>query len=196
MYWLVLNPPPGTSVISFFVTARLAAQSDSTAFTDALLDQLAAVTGEQVPPSTPAAVRDGLRRRLLEKAAAQAVKAGRRLVLVVDGLDEDSGSLPGSGLPSVAACLPKRFPDGLRVIVAGRPDPPLPADVNPTIPCTRARSVSWAPRPMLPMPCDGLSGSLTRSWPLTGIVTMASGMRFSAWSPPPAAAWEIATCNS
>ena len=134
MYWLVLNPPPGTWVISFFVTARLAAQSDSTAFTDALLDQLAAVTGEQVPPSTPAAVRDGLRRRLLEKAAAQAVKAGRRLVLVVDGLDEDSGSLPGSGLPSVAACLPKRFPDGLRVIVAGRPDPPLPADVDPDHP--------------------------------------------------------------
>lgn len=73
-------------------------------------------------PSTP-----GLRRRLLEDAAAQAVKAGRRLVLVVDGLDEDCGSLPGSGLASIAACLPKRPPDGLRVIVSGRPDPPPPA---------------------------------------------------------------------
>ena len=134
MSWLVLHPPPGTWVISFFVTARLAAQADSTAFTDGLLDQLAAITGEQVPPSTPAVVRDGLRRRLLEQAAEQAVKAGRRLVLVVDGLDEDCGSMPGSGLPSVAACLPKRPPDGLRVIVAGRPDPPLPADVDPDHP--------------------------------------------------------------
>ena len=134
MSWFVRHPPAGTWVISFFVTARLAAQADSTAFTDGLLDQLAAITGEQVPPSTPAVVRDGLRRRLLEQAAEQAVKAGRRLVLVVDGLDEDCGSMPGSGLPSVAACLPKRPPDGLRVIVAGRPDPPLPADVDPDHP--------------------------------------------------------------
>lgn len=89
MAWLVLHPPPGTWVVSFFVTAPLAGQADSAAFTDSLLDQLAAVTGEQVPPVTSAAVRDGLRRRLLEGAAARAVKAGRRLVLVVDGLDED-----------------------------------------------------------------------------------------------------------
>jgi hypothetical protein len=137
MSWLVLHPPPGTWVISFFVTARLAAQADSTAFTDGLLDQLAAVTGQQVPLAAPAAVRDRVRRQLLEGAAERAVKAGRRLVLVVDGLDEDCGSLSGSGLPSIAACLPKRPPDGLRVIVAGRPDPPLPADVGPDHPLRR-----------------------------------------------------------
>ena len=130
MAWLVLHPPPGTWVISFFVTARLATQADSTAFTDGLLDQLAAITGDQVPPLTSATARDQLRRQLLEQAAARAAKAGRRLVLVVDGLDEDCGSLPGSGLPSIAACLPKRPPHGLRVIVAARPDPPLPADVD------------------------------------------------------------------
>lgn len=140
MSWLVLHPPPGTWVISFFVTARLAAQADSTAFTDGLLDQLAALTGEQVPPSAPAAVRDRLRRQLLEKATDQAVRTGRRLVLVVDGLDEDCGSLPGSGLPSIAACLPKRPPDGLRVIVAGRPYPPLPADVDHDHPLHRCPS--------------------------------------------------------
>ena len=140
MSWLVLHPPPGTWVISFFVTARLAAQADSTAFTDGLLDQLVAVTGgEQVPPSASALQRDGLRRQLLEEAAARAVKVGRRLVLVVDGLDEDCGSMPGSGLPSIAACLPKRPPDGLRVIVTGRPDPSLPADVDPGHPLHRCR---------------------------------------------------------
>jgi hypothetical protein len=115
-------------VISFFVTARYTAQADSAAFTDGLLDQLAAIVSDQIPPVTSAAARDRLRRQLLGEAAARAVKAGRRLVLVVDGLDEDSGSLPGSGLPSIAACPPKRPPDGLRVIVAGRPirrSPPM-----------------------------------------------------------------------
>ena len=136
MAWLVLHPPPGTWVVSFFVTARLAGQADSAAFTGSMLDQLAAITGEQVPPVTSAAARDGLRRRLLESAAA---KAGRRLVLVVDGLDEDCGSLPGSGLASIAACLPKRPPAGLRVIVAGRPDPPVPADVDDDHPLRRCR---------------------------------------------------------
>jgi hypothetical protein len=137
MAWLVLHPPPGTWVVSFFVTARLAAQADSTAFTDSLLDQLAAVTGKQIPPDATAQMRDRLRRQLLEQAAECAVKAGRRLILVVDGLDEDCGSLPGSGLPSIAACLPKRPPAGLRVIVARRPDPPLPADVDPGHPLHR-----------------------------------------------------------
>ena len=197
MSWLVLHPPPGTWVISFFVTARLAAQADSTAFTDGLLDQLAAVTGEQVPPAASAAVRDRLRRQLLEEAAARAVKAGRRLVLVVDGLDEDCGSLPGSGLASIAACLPKRPPDGLRVIVAGRPDPPLPADVDPDHPL---HSLPGPPpgrlAPRHRGHATGPSGSSTRSWPPTSTVTTASATRSSAWSPPAAAAWATATCSS
>jgi hypothetical protein len=139
MAWLVLHPPPGTWVVSFFVTARLAGQADSAAFTDALLDQLAALTGEQVPPVTSPTVRDGLRRQLLERSAAQAVKAGRRLILVVDGLDEDCGSLPGSRLASIAACLPKRPPGSLRVLVAGRSDPPLPSDVDADHPLRSCR---------------------------------------------------------
>ncbi|WP_330186355.1 hypothetical protein KZZ52_16475 [Dactylosporangium sp. AC04546] len=130
MAWFVRHPPPRVWVVSFFVTARYAGQADSAAFTDGLLEQLAAITGEQVPPVTSAVARDGLRRQLLAEAAARAANTGHRLVLLVDGLDEDCGSLPGSGLPSIAACLPKRPPDGLRIIVAGRPDPPIPADVD------------------------------------------------------------------
>ena len=131
MAWLVLHPPPGTWVISFFVTAARNTQSDSAAYTGELLSQLAAITGGPVPSSASPAQRDQLRRQMLEQAAARAVKAGMRLVLVIDGLDEDCGSLTGSGLPSVAACLPGRPPPGLRVIVAARPDPQLPADVSP-----------------------------------------------------------------
>ena len=58
---------------------------------------------------------------------------------MVDGLDEDCGSLPGSGLPSIAACLPKRPPGSLRIIIVGRPDPPMPADVDADHPLRSCR---------------------------------------------------------
>jgi hypothetical protein len=51
------------------------------------------------------------------------------LVLLVDGLDEDTGGGPGSGVSSIAALLPRLVPDGLRVIVSGRPGRALPSDV-------------------------------------------------------------------
>ena len=59
----------------------------------------------------------------------QAAEKCQRLVLVVDGLDEDRGVTTGPDAYSIAALLPARPPAGLRVIVAGRPDPPVPADV-------------------------------------------------------------------
>ncbi|MBO3736603.1 hypothetical protein [Actinoplanes flavus] len=138
MSWFALHPPPDVWVVSFFVTARLASQADSVAFTDGLLDQLVAITGEQLPQVTSPGGRDRLRRRLLSAAVAKATAAGYRLVLLVDGLDEDCGSLPGSGLASIAALLPKHR-GGLKVVVAGRPDPPLPADVDPDHPLRTAR---------------------------------------------------------
>ncbi|GAB3840187.1 hypothetical protein GCM10027610_047340 [Dactylosporangium cerinum] len=129
----VLDPPDGVEVVSFFVTARLAAQSDSTAFTDALLDQLAALLGESVPPSLTGHARERHRATLLRTAADRAQQEGRQLVLVVDGLDEDRGAGIGSGLPSIASLLPRATvngtPDAVKVIVASRPDPPIPHDV-------------------------------------------------------------------
>ncbi|WP_203933857.1 hypothetical protein [Virgisporangium ochraceum] len=59
-------------------------------------------------------------------------------MLLVDGLDEDCGSSPGSGQASIASLLPKRL-NGLKIIVAGRPDPPIPADVDPDHPLRTAR---------------------------------------------------------
>jgi hypothetical protein len=125
-----LNPPAGVDVVSFFITARLAAQNDSNAFTDALLDQLAVLVGESLPASlTTATARDAHRRALLKAAGVRSRQSGRPLVLVVDGLDEDRGSLPGSGLASIASLLPKTPEPGMRIIVAGRPSPEIPSDV-------------------------------------------------------------------
>jgi hypothetical protein len=45
----VLNPPPGVHVVSFFVTARFAGQSDRSAFLEAVLSQLSEILGEDPP---------------------------------------------------------------------------------------------------------------------------------------------------
>lgn len=47
--WFVLYPPRGVRVVSFFVTARLAGQSDRTAFIDNVLEQLLVLLDEDVP---------------------------------------------------------------------------------------------------------------------------------------------------
>ena len=47
-------------------------------------------------------------------------------MLVVDGLDEDTGVTTGPHAHSVAGLLPADPPAGMRVIVAGRPTLPSP----------------------------------------------------------------------
>jgi len=129
----VLRPPPQMEgqvrIVSFFITARLAAQDTRDAFTQALLEQLAQVTGQDLPAVLPEATRDAHLLDLLAQAAAACHRTGCRLVLVVDGLDEDRGVTVGPHAHSIAALLPADPPDGMRVIVAGRPSPPIPDDV-------------------------------------------------------------------
>jgi len=146
MSWFVLHPPPGVDVLSFFVTGRLAGQDDSSAFTEALLAQLASYLGEVLPASVPVTAREPLRKRLLNSAVERAEQAGRKLVLVVDGLDEDQGQSAQAHLPSIASQLP-RPEENLRVIVAGRPSPALPSDVpasHPLHECPVKRLVPFA----------------------------------------------------
>ncbi|GAA0421543.1 hypothetical protein Acor_82710 [Acrocarpospora corrugata] len=135
--WFALHPPAGVDVVSFFVTSRFAGQSDSNAFIDALIRQLASLAGE--PPKAP--LEAGARRRhlshLLRGAARQCAIADRRLLLIVDGLDEDTGKLIAADHPSIAALLPLRCPPALRVLVASRPDPELPDDVPGSHPLRR-----------------------------------------------------------
>jgi hypothetical protein len=130
MAWFVLHPPAGVDVVSFFVTARLAGQSDSDACTDALIEQLGALVGESPAELLTARTRRrGTMLRLLDDAARRAQEAGRRLLLVIDGLDEDSGAATGFGRSSIAALLPRWPPPKVRVVVASRPHPLIPDDV-------------------------------------------------------------------
>jgi hypothetical protein len=127
--WLALHPPAAVDVVSFFITSRYAGQSDSDAFTDALLEQLAAFTGEPPQAVLEARVRRGHMLRLLQAAARRCMEVGRRLLVVVDGLDEDTSSAAGVDRPTIAALLPRRLPPEVRVLVASRPHPDLPGDV-------------------------------------------------------------------
>jgi hypothetical protein len=125
------HKPHGVEIVSYFVTDRLG-RNDRQGFLDTVMRQLARV-----------AQRDaGIRAEDfpdLCRAAAEACQGrGQRLVLIVDGLDEDQGAVSG-GL-SIAALLPKVPPAGMRVVVTGRPSPPVPDDVPDDHPL-RARGI-------------------------------------------------------
>ena len=129
MSWFVLNAPPSVEVVSFFVTARWKGQDDREAFINAVLEQLADLLGQPIPAYLTETTREPHLLRMLAQAAEECQQRDKRLVLVVDGLDEDRGVTTGSDAHSIAELLPARPPAGLRVIVAGRHDPPIPPDV-------------------------------------------------------------------
>ncbi|GHE27417.1 trypsin-like peptidase domain-containing protein [Streptomyces capitiformicae] len=128
--WFALHPPRGVVPVWFFITARYASQSDSDAYTAALIDQLATIAGrEPARHGTPTA-RDGERRLLLREAAERVAEQGGTLLLVVDGLDEDQSREPGGTGTSIASLLPERLPPNLRVLVTSRPSPGIPPDIK------------------------------------------------------------------
>lgn len=140
MAWFVLHPPPGVQIVAFFITARYAGQNTREAYLETTIPQLAALAGVD---SDLAAGERRQRDQLfaLYRRAAEAVRArGSRLVLLLDGVDEDGGISAGPSAHSIAGLLPQRPPGGLRVLVAGRPNPPIPDDVSPGHPL-RAPSV-------------------------------------------------------
>lgn len=127
--WFALNPPAGVDVVTFFITSRFAGQSDSDAFIESSIEQLAALCGESPRISLEGLARSGHFLRLLQEAAKRSVASGRILLIVIDGLDEDTGRSSDPERPSIASLLPRRPPAGVRVLAASRPSPELPDDV-------------------------------------------------------------------
>ncbi|MFE0133727.1 hypothetical protein ACFWY6_19485 [Streptomyces sp. NPDC059037] len=148
--WFALHPPEGVRVVPFFITARLAAQNDRGAFVEVVLEQLAELVGEPVPPQLTEATREAHLLRLFGRAARECRGRGERLVLIVDGLDEDRGVTDGPDAHSVAGLVARVPHEELRVVVAGRPNPPVPGDVPDDHPLRMAGVVrqlepsSWA----------------------------------------------------
>ncbi|WP_103353461.1 hypothetical protein [Amycolatopsis sp. CA-128772] len=141
----VLNPPPGVRLVAFFITSSQPGQSDRRAFVDTVLEQLCAVHGTPLPPSTDS-TREARLRGLLAEVAQDCRTRGEQFALVVDGLDEDLGRDGSPDAHSIAALLPVHPPAGMRVIVSGRSSPPLPTDVPDHHPL-RSRAII---RPLAP----------------------------------------------
>ncbi|CAL2061581.1 MULTISPECIES: NACHT domain-containing protein [Streptomyces] len=127
--WFALHPPEGMHLVPFFITGRFASQNDRTGFCDVVMEQLAAFLGQPMPAQVTEATREGHLLTLIHEAAHACQENNARLVLIVDGLDEDQGVTTRPESYSIAALLPSRLLAELRVIVASRPHPPIPADV-------------------------------------------------------------------
>ncbi|OWA22522.1 hypothetical protein B9W64_00005 [Streptomyces sp. CS159] len=126
MAHFALHPPENIDVLPFFITARMHGRSDRHAFLHVLQRQLGGYLNDtDLDCSDQDTLHDAL-----ERAAQQAKASGRHLILLVDGMDEDTGVPRSSAGHSVAALLPSKPPDGLRIVVAGRPHPPVPGDVT------------------------------------------------------------------
>ncbi|TGN75835.1 hypothetical protein E5083_19575 [Streptomyces bauhiniae] len=182
MAQFVMEPPAGVDVVSFFVTSRLNRQNDREAYCEVVHRQLYALLGEEEPAVTEHTREESLL-AAMDRAAAVCESRGRQLVLVVDGLDEDCGVLAGPGSHSIAALLPRSPRHGMRVVVAGRPHPPLPDDVAHAHPLRRGAINRWlAPSPYAEVVRREAEDSLMRMMQagglarqLLGLVTAAGG---------------------
>jgi hypothetical protein len=129
MSCFTLNPPVGVRIVSFFITSRFASQDDRNAFIENVLEQLATLLGKPIPAYLTDSTKDAHLLGMLSDAAHACKARGERLVLIVDGLDEDRGVTTGSQAYSIAALLPDPPPADMRIVVTGRPNPPVPPDV-------------------------------------------------------------------
>ncbi|WP_170292270.1 hypothetical protein [Actinoplanes teichomyceticus] len=130
MSWFVLHPPAGVRIVSFFVTARHYQQNDRRAFLDSVCEQLADLLERRgLPAGLTETTQEAHLLDMLGSAEAACQRSGERMILLVDGLDEDRGVTVGPDSYSIAGTLPRNPPGGLRIIVSSRPDPPLPPDV-------------------------------------------------------------------
>ncbi|MFI7643170.1 trypsin-like peptidase domain-containing protein [Nonomuraea sp. NPDC049400] len=139
--WFVLNPPFGTNVASFFIALRISSEASIHPFLVSMTRQLAYIANRHVRIPNDEEGRIGQFNHLIS-VAAQSIPKTSLLVLVIDGLDEDSGSRP-----SIASALPRNPPENVRIIVTGRPHPALPSDVPGQHPLRSCRRYELTPSP-------------------------------------------------
>ena len=147
---IALNPPDGVHIVSFF-TRRIGGDgNDWRSFSFVAGAQLAEILGEQYTEraSDPAS-QDTEFRQLLRRAATacQSDKNPRPLVLVIDGVDEDSyyERPDDAGAKSILSLLPRHLPEGVKLVTASRLNPRMPEDIV----CSASRLVaSLEPSPI------------------------------------------------
>ncbi|MFC2360897.1 MAG: hypothetical protein ACFNME_08775, partial [Actinomyces dentalis] len=128
-----LNPPDDVHMASFFIRRIGGDGNDRGRFAFVMGAQLAKILGHEYtePVRDPAQCTEF--RQLLRRAATacRSEAAPRPLVLLIDGIDEDSyfENPDGADAKSILSLLPRLLPEGVKVITASRPNPRLPEDV-------------------------------------------------------------------
>ncbi|MEU5811463.1 hypothetical protein [Streptomyces sp. NPDC047718] len=121
--------PDGVDAAHYVIAGRLGTDRRD-AFVRAVRKQLAAGADGKRHPAVDDKRPD--LHPLYEVAARASRERHRRLLLIVDGLDEDADA--GPDCPGIAGLLPKDPPHGMRVIVTGRQNPRVPVNLAPDHP--------------------------------------------------------------
>ena len=144
-----LNPPDDVHMVSFFIRRTGGDGNDRGRFAFVMGAQLAKILGHEYtePVRDPAQCTEF--RQLLRRAATacRSEITPRPLVLLIDGIDEDSyfENPDGADAKSILSLLPRRLPEGVKIITASRPNPRLPEDVQ----CVAERRIaSLKPSPI------------------------------------------------
>ena|GEM_PF-5027692 len=115
--WFLMHPPKDAWIIGYFIVGRIYTQSDSDGFKEALMAQLANYSEDiQLGGTQDLSLYDAL-----SEVADNAFSAEKKLVLIVDALDEDMSA--SRGKPSVLSLLPDVEIPNLVVILSSRPKP-------------------------------------------------------------------------
>ncbi|MDF1488700.1 hypothetical protein [Tessaracoccus caeni] len=119
---LACSPPEGAEVAVFLTIGRDEDLNNRAGFYTRMLPQLAILAGERTVDlsATDLALRSDQFTRLLTEAGDNCLRKGKRLLLLIDGLDEDRLN---NG--SIAAAMPATLPDGVNVLVTSRSNPRL-----------------------------------------------------------------------
>ena len=129
-----LNPPHDAHIVSFFIRRYGGDGNDWRSFAFIVGAQLAEILGDEYTErvSEPASQNTEFRQLLRRAASAcQSEKNPRPLVLVIDGVDEDSyyERPDDAAAKSILSLLPRHLPEGVKVVTASRPNPRPPDDI-------------------------------------------------------------------
>jgi len=129
-----LNPPSDVHIVSFFIRRMGGDGNDWRSFSFVAGAQLAEILGDEYTErvSEPASQNTEFRQLLRRAATAcQSGKNPRPLVLVIDGVDEDSyyERPDDAAAKSILSLLPRHLPEGVKLVTASRPNPRMPEDI-------------------------------------------------------------------
>ena len=129
-----LNPPNDVRVVSFFARRIGGEGNDWKSFAYYVGAQLAEILGDEYIERVSGPASQDAEFRLLLRRAAVACRSDKNpqpLVLLIDGVDEDSyyERPDDAAAKSILSLLPRHLPDGVKVITASRPNPQPPEDI-------------------------------------------------------------------